>query len=274
MNGYDALGRDPRYRSRRYPIRFLRYWYVRHMLEEQAARLGRPISVLEVGIGGGHMPAFLGGRQVQGLRRERPDWISRWDGLDVVIETAASDHFAYSDFIEANVEKPIDPSLGRYDAIVLCHVLEHLVDPEAAMQRLRGLLNADGVLIGGSPTMPSSIAALYQPWLRWKFRALIDDLTTHRHLSVMTPRRIRRFARTEGMAVELLAGTFFCRWSGLFLEDTEWWTRANLTWGALFPALGGEVYFLLRQAKAVRDTAGAPGGEARRQPVSASTTAA
>ena len=46
---------------------------------------------------------------------------------------------------------------------------------------------------------------------------------------------------------ELVTGTFFLRWSGLFLENFPFWIRMNFAWGALFPSLGGEVYFLLRK---------------------------
>jgi len=248
LDGFDTIERPPGSQlRRRFPIRFLRYWFLRRLLEEQAAKLGRPIAVLEVGIGGGNVPAFLGGKQVDGKRRERPEWIARWDGLDVVRQDLADENFAYSNYIHADIEKPFEKELGRYDAIVMSHVLEHLVEPEAAIQRLQSTLNANGILIGGSPTMPTLLAAIHERWLRWKFRSLMDDVHTHRHLSVITPNRLRRFAQKQGMSVDLLTGTFFCRWSGLFLEDTEWWTRANLAWGALFPALGGEVYFSLRR---------------------------
>jgi hypothetical protein len=33
----------------------------------------------------------------------------------------------------------------------------------------------------------------------------------------------------------------------MFLENSRIWLRANLLWGALAPALGGEVYFALRK---------------------------
>jgi len=131
----------------------------------------------------------------------------------------------------------------RYDAILLLHVLEHLDNPEAAVHRLVGGLSAGGALIGGSPTMPSLLAVGHEPWLCWKYRNV--PVTEHRHLSVITPRRIKRFARQHHLDVDLLAGAFFCRWTGVFLEDFEWWARVNLAWGAMFPSLGGEVYFSL-----------------------------
>jgi hypothetical protein len=74
-------------------------------------------------------------------------------------------------------------------------------------------------------------------------------VTEHRHMSVITPARIRRVARECALEPELIAGTFFMRSSGFFLENYAPWIRANLAWGAAFPSLGGELYFSLRKPK-------------------------
>jgi hypothetical protein len=74
----------------------------------------------------------------------------------------------------------------------------------------------------------------------------MHDVRLHKHLSVITPNRVRDFAKVEGMAIELLTGAFLLRWSGSRAEDSALWLRANLLWGSLFPALAGEVYFSLQ----------------------------
>jgi SAM-dependent methyltransferase len=237
----DRLGYEGR---TQYPVKFLRYWFCRCVLEHLHTRLGRPIRVLEVGIAEGKMLAFMAGEPKRG-GYALPQWIERWDGLDVALRQDILDRYSYSELIEADVEAPIVYS-SKYDAVVLLHVLEHLFEPEAAMSRHAGLLNPGGVLVGGSPTMPSLVAAAWEPLLRRKHSRL--DVKSHRHLSVITPRRIRRFAERHSLEVDLLTGTFFCRWSEMFLENTQGWLRANLLWGATFPALGGELYFSLRRS--------------------------
>ncbi|MGI8437010.1 MAG: methyltransferase domain-containing protein [Chthoniobacterales bacterium] len=245
LTGFDLLARiDRRRRHRRFPIRFLRYWFCRHALAELHARLGRPLNVLEVGIADGRMLGFLGGPPNQSGDFSRPDWIGRWDGLDLGMPPEAVRRYSYSGYIQANVEAPF-PCERRYDAIVLLHVLEHLFEPDATMTRLAGLLNDGGLLLGGSPTMPARLARFWERLLR--FRNGHRDATIHRHVSVISPDRLIHFAQQNGMKVQLLTGAFLCRWTGIFLENTERWLRANLSWGARFPSLGGEIYFCLRK---------------------------
>lgn len=246
LRGFDTL-REGRFRTR-YPSRFLRYWFMRMLLEEMHERHGRPLSVLEVGIGDGKMPRFLDGPYLGDGRHGLPPWIARWDGLDVQTERDTIRRHSYSRFIEADVETDAALPLQHYDAVVLLHVLEHLFDPEKALTRLVGSLRDGGALMGGSPTMPDAIALLHEPWLRHRNKALWQDVRAHRHLSVITPGRIRRFAKKNTLSVDLLSGAFFCRWTNFAAENSRLWIRSNLAWGAFLPSLGGELYFSIQKS--------------------------
>jgi SAM-dependent methyltransferase len=243
-NGQLMKGVTPRAKRTRYPIRHLRYWFASSALADLHDQLKRPLRVLEVGVDNGDMLCFMGGRKIGDGKFSLPEWIERWDGLDVKIDPDVLDRYSYSDFIEADIEASGDWHHNRrYDAIIVIHILEHLLDPEGAMHRLVALVEPGGILMGGSPTMPSFLAWLHEPQLRRKNAGSMHDVTVHKHLSVITPRRIRRFCRVENMDLTLLAGAFFIRSSGSPLENSALWTRANLLWGGLFPALGGELYF-------------------------------
>lgn len=233
-------------RPTRFPVRYLRYWFGRLVLTELSARLRRPLRVLEVGIDRGQLLGFMGGRRTSDGRFALPSTIERWDGLDVQVDSEIVRRYSYTDHFVVDVEGPFDLGERRYDAIVLLHVLEHLLEPEGAMRRLRRWLAPGGVIMGGSPTMPSALAGPHQRWLRRKNADKMHDVRVHKHLSVITPNRIRGFAKTEGLAIELLTGAFLLRWSGSRAEDSALWLRANLLWGSLFPALAGEVYFSLQ----------------------------
>jgi SAM-dependent methyltransferase len=253
-------------RQTRFPIRYLRYWFGRLVLNELRARLRRPLRVLEVGIDRGQLLGFMGGSRIGESRFALPAAIERWDGLDVQIDPHVLRRYSYTDHFLVDVERPFDLGERRYDAIVLLHVLEHLRDPEGAMRHLRQWIAPGGVIMGGSPTMPDALAGPWQRWLRHKNADRMHDVRLHKHLSVMSPNRIRGFANVEGMAIDLLTGAFFLRWSGSPVENSALWLRANLLWGSLFPALAGEVYFALRPPA---DECRSPQRESHRTPEAA-----
>lgn len=233
-------------KSTKYPMRLMRYWFAACALRELHQRLNRPLRVLEVGVDVGDMLCFLGGKQSGAELFALPDWIERWDGVDVQADRNVLNQFSYSEFIEANIEKDGDWQHHRqYDAILTVHILEHLLEPEAALNRLATMLVPGGILCGGSPTMPSALAMLHEPYLRRKNAKAMHDVRIHKHLSVITPQRIRSFCATKKWEISLLAGAFLVRSSGSPLENLPGWIRANLLWGALFPSLGGEIYFSL-----------------------------
>ena len=155
--------------------------------------------------------------------------------------------YGYSDYLEANIEQAPELCRAPYDAIILLHILEHLDEPESTMAFLAAQLSDQGMMIGGSPTMPEWLGRRHQHRLRRIYADRMHNIRLHKHLSVITPPRIHRFARAQGFEVDFIAGTFFMRASGSPLENFAAWIRLNLLWGALFPSLAGEVYFALRR---------------------------
>src|SRR3989304_1703189 len=130
LAGFDSVrlmkGATPRVRRTRYPIRHLRYWFIRSALAELCGRLNRPLRVLEVGVDSGDMLCFMGGRRIADDCFALPEWIARWDGLDVNTRPAVLERYSYSNFINANIESPSDGwnRNAAYDAVVVLHVLE------------------------------------------------------------------------------------------------------------------------------------------------------
>ncbi len=229
----------------RYPLRCFRYWFAAQALAALHRRLGRPLAVLEVGIDKGQMLAFLGGPELAPGRYVFPPSIAAWDGMDIQADPAVLTRYGYSSYFERNVEEPIRLGERRYDAIVLLHILEHLHDPEAAVARLTPHLAPGGSLIGGSPTLPQFLALRHERRLRRKVAGKMHDVRLHKHLSVLSPWRVRKMAREEGLTPEVVTGAFVARNSGRAIENSRAWFRANMIWGALVPPLGAEVYFVL-----------------------------
>ncbi len=220
----------------RYPLKHLRYWFMRHLLEQKAAQLGRPLSVLEIGVDRGQMLAFMGGPA------RKSELIGRWDAIDVAPSHEMLERVGYDDVRTMNVDAGADPHLERrYDVMIFLHLLEHLHAPERCLERFQHYLPPGGTMIGGSPTMPRLVAdAGYE-------RRLARRARPFGHVSVLSPERIDSFAEQAGLHVAFMSGAFFMRRQGSRLENSSLWLRANLAFGGLFPSLGSEVYFALER---------------------------
>ncbi len=217
----------------RYPIRLLRYWFGYQLLRDEAIRAGRPIDVAEIGVHTGQMLEFL---------RSAPTVppFGKWTAVDAVMLTEKLQKAGYEDFFEANLEAKDFDLPADYDVAVLLHILEHLFDPELALQKVAKRIRPGGAIIGGFPVVPEFLAGMRQEQVR-KTAAPMG------HVSVFSPARVRRMAESCGLTVEFISGAFFMRSKGSSLENSEAWVRFNLLWGGLFPGWPGEVYWLMRK---------------------------
>jgi SAM-dependent methyltransferase len=240
LDAFDSIERMGEYfpgdRLTRYPLRFLRYWFVRHLIEAHAEKLGRPLDVLEVGVDRGQMLTFM----KSGNTPTRPPILRRWDAIDIAgdpVELAANGYTQYTRF---NLETGARPALDRrYDVTIYLHLLEHLHAPEACLRALLPILKDDGLIVGGSPTMPKMIADLgYERRLRRRARRF-------GHVSILSPERLELFAQAEGLRLRFLSGSYLTRNNGRAVENSALWLRLNVAFGSLFPALGNEINFCM-----------------------------
>ena len=215
----------------RYPVKLLRYWFMYNLIREERIRLGRPLRICEIGVDRGQMLRFT--------RDAGFGDISRWVAVDHRLQPELQES-DYSRQIEANVDFP-DFSLDEeYDVIVVLHLLEHLREPERLTQRLSAALGAGGILIGGFPVTPDWLVAYRQKKIR-------VTASKFGHVNVFSPRRVRAMARGCGLHLDFISGAFLFRKTGSTLENFAGWLRINLLFGALFPALGGEIYWQMRK---------------------------
>lgn len=228
-------------KSRRRSFRMLRYWFIERLLDRHAQSLGRAPDVLEIGVDRGQMKLFVDGAE---SCRNGVSPYRTWHAADCEPRRAALASAGYGDCIEVNIDRSEDLAdmvarhRGRYDVIILLHVLEHLHHPERAVALLAMLLRPGGVLLGGFPVLPAGIAALRERQLRKQARPF-------GHVSAFSPGRVRDMAEMAGLKVDYLSGAFAVRASGSPLESCDWWLRANLAFGRLFPGWPGEVYWQL-----------------------------
>ncbi len=234
---------NERAKHRRFSFRMLRYWYMERLLREARAQLGRPLRVLEIGVDRGQMKAFVDGAPADA---DSPALYSAWDAADVKPQTEALARAGYRDCLELNLDDGdslaefVSRTRVQYDVIVLLHVLEHLTQPERAVTFLSGSLTSNGRIIGGFPVLPSGIARIRERQIR-------KTAQPFGHVSAFSPRRVRKMAERAGMLMDYASGAFALRASGSALENSEWWLRANVAFGAAFPGWPGEIYFQLRK---------------------------
>ncbi len=210
-----------------YPVKLLRYWFMYNLLKDEQSRLGRPLRICEIGVDQGQMLRFT---QDTGFRE-----FSSWAAVDCRIQSQLQES-GYSKKIEVDVDSQNFFLEDEYDVIIVLHILEHLFEPEELVTRLSDALAPGGILIGGFPVTPKWFAAFWQKRIRL-------TASKYGHVSVFSPQRVKKMAKNSKLNLDFLAGAFFLRKSGSFLENFKGWLHLNLLWGALFPSLGGEIYW-------------------------------
>jgi SAM-dependent methyltransferase len=215
----------------RYPVKLLRYWFMFNLLREQQVRLQRPLRICEIGVDRGQMLRFT---RAAGLND-----FACWVAVDYKLQPELADA-GYTKQIEANVDSADFNLDEKFDVIIVLHLLEHLYEPELLANRLSTALAADGIMIGGFPVTPNFLAAYWQKKIR---------LTAAKfgHVSVFSPQRVQSMAKSCGLGLDFLSGTYLMRKNNFFLENWKAWLRVNLIFGALFPALAGEIYWRMRK---------------------------
>jgi 2-polyprenyl-3-methyl-5-hydroxy-6-metoxy-1,4-benzoquinol methylase len=159
----------------------------RHAARLEAVReiTGRPGRLLEVGIGHGGFMQLAASRG--------------WTPTGVEISRYAARHVREQfghDVVCGSIETADLPA-GAFDLVHLSHVLEHLVDPVAALVRIRGLLSPSGVMV---IEVPNELENLFV-----RARRLVGRVTpypvTSTHLSFFTPATLQRALQRAGFRV-------------------------------------------------------------------------
>ena len=218
-----------------YSVRLLRYWWAGQALKEEADRLGRPLTVVDLGCERGWLKHFT----PKGA-------VDRWIGLDWNPQSEVRKLAAYDEVHHANFDEPLPLPGATADAVVSLHVFEHLPRPGSTMAEISRLLKPGGIFLGGAPTMPGPMARLRESYFRRKLRA--GELAAGGHITVLSPGRWRSLATDNGLETEFVTGSHAFRRTGSPLENQRWWIRLNQLWGALFPSLGSEAYIKARRS--------------------------
>lgn len=169
--------------DRRYAVTILRH-----------ARVLRP-SVLDIGTGRGSFLILL----------SRLHEIGQVAGTDI---TDVNREHLHTHGIELYLGDVTELELGRWDIVTAHHVLEHVLDPNAFLSRVRSLLADRGIAHFVLPNEGS----LMSWWKSSLNRARVKPrpykhLTPEHHLWYFTPRTITRLVEANGFRVVELRST-------------------------------------------------------------------
>lgn len=235
VNEHAAWMMGPRAGSRHYPSRILRYFLPYAYLRTRAKQLGRPLNVCEIGVGAGQMASYY--EAAMSFPGES-SFVDAWLGVDIISDWPKN--ALYTDQRNLNLNEEEAP--GGYDVYLLLHVIEHLTDPEVALDKLVGHFQPGTQLIIGVPChLHAAIAHRERRYQEIKTFAF-------GHVSALSRRRLVDWSQQAGMNIVFEDGAFFVRASGLFLEDSKAWQSFNLAFGRLFPGFPSEYYCCLEKS--------------------------
>ncbi len=140
-----------------------------------------PGRLLDVGSGKGH---FMAAARAAG-----------WEVLGVEYAAASAEEARDRYGLETIVGDALSIDLGgRFDAITMWHVLEHVADPAALIDRAHGLLGPRGRLVASVPNLGSAQARVFgRHWLH---------LDLPRHIYHFTPSALTALLVRHGFAIE------------------------------------------------------------------------
>ncbi|MBM3941256.1 MAG: class I SAM-dependent methyltransferase [SAR202 cluster bacterium] len=180
------------------------HFYFAAAITTYVRRAPEPVSLLDVGCGGGELGMLLARANADKLR---------YVGAEPVPNKAGLARARGIEVLELTADQvAADPAqAGRWDVVVLDNVLEHLVSPLDAVRGLRGLLKPGGVFMIAVPNL-RDVRRLTQR----RFPLWIPNV----HINYFTNRSLRRLCRLAG----LTPGYLHADLRGLPL-------RARLGWG-------------------------------------------
>jgi 2-polyprenyl-3-methyl-5-hydroxy-6-metoxy-1,4-benzoquinol methylase len=157
-----------------------------------ARRLPRGASIVDIGSGDGSQLELLSRRGFRMTGVER-------DTKSVSLQGEHTQVF------EGSAEAlPPQLARGSFDAVLFKQVLEHLVDPVAALRNAAQLLKPGGVMFLEVPNNDSAISK--QSGLSW------EHMDVPRHVNFFTQDTLQAAATAAGLAVEASFFSEYCRY--------------------------------------------------------------
>lgn len=164
--------------------------YFMNTRDDVVSELVRPLgSVLDVGCGAGNVGPGL---RAAGARR--------LSGVELVPAAAAAARERFDEVVDGTIEDALPRLDGPFDTILCLDILEHLVDPKAVLDALRGLASPGGQLKVSVPNA-RHVSLVYDLVVRGTFGYAAWGHRDHTHLRWFTRRDIVELVGATGWRV-------------------------------------------------------------------------
>lgn len=147
--------------------------------------------ILEIGCGCGAMLGYIKGLYPN----------AKVYGVEVM-EGAAHIATHIGEVLCGDIEKMELPwEMEYFDYVIMGDVLEHLMDPEAVLKKLRGYLKNGGHILASMPNMKHYTVLL--PLLRWDIFSYVDSgILDRTHVKMYTGTEIKNLILRSGYVLE------------------------------------------------------------------------
>ncbi len=141
--------------------------------------------VLDIGCGRCALMSYLKNAEYQGIERDR------------AIDNPNNAKIHYLD-----IEKDILSSIGKYDSIVLCEIIEHFENPRKVISKLKMHLNKEGTII-----ISTSIPIRYKIHKYTSIIGLTSREASEDHKSLLGKKELFKLAEDCGLKIMNYAKT-------------------------------------------------------------------
>jgi 2-polyprenyl-3-methyl-5-hydroxy-6-metoxy-1,4-benzoquinol methylase len=128
--------------------------------------------------------------------------VTRIVGIEPDPEAAAAAARVYDRVLACRLEEVVEDFTGRFDAVLLGDVLEHLEDPSGALVRVRPWLSERGRVVASVPN--AGHWSIVDDLIRGRFDYVPYSLLSGTHLRLFTRRTLEDLFAASGFLVEAI----------------------------------------------------------------------
>jgi 2-polyprenyl-3-methyl-5-hydroxy-6-metoxy-1,4-benzoquinol methylase len=126
-------------------------------------------------------------------------------GVEAVQAPADRAAAIYERIVVGYFPTDLPADLGKFDCVIFNDVLEHLVDPWAALSATHGHLAPDGVVVASIPNV-RYLRVLFDLVVHGTFEYTTSGILDRTHLRFFTKRSIVELFRSTGYVIESIQG--------------------------------------------------------------------